>query len=203
MAKARRRRSAKLPLASDSELRIIGGQFRGSKLRYSGRFETRPMKERIREAIFNLVGPSVQGTHAIDLFAGTGALGLEAISRGAQSATLIERHVPTGKVIRGNAAHLGIEDRTDVVAANTFIWIRQQPELPALPWCVFCSPPYSFYQEHRDELLTLIERLLAQAPAESMFVVEADQHFDFALLPRAEQWTVRAYAPAVVGILRV
>src|SRR6185369_13778531 len=78
-------------------LRIIGGKLRGRKLQYSGDLRTRPMKDRVREAVFNLLGPGVKGSHAIDLFAGTGALGLEAISRGAAQATLIERHLPTSR----------------------------------------------------------------------------------------------------------
>ncbi len=206
MAKRRRRPSSTDPGALQeerrSELRIIGGAFRGRKLQYSGRFETRPMKERVREAIFNLVGPSIKGMHAIDLFAGTGALGLEALSRGAASATFIERHVPTAKTIEANAAHLGAGERVEVTAANTFIWIRQPHALPQIPWCVFCSPPYDFYVERQEDLLTLLERVLQQAPPESVLVAEADGRFDFTKLPRADQWDVRAYPPAVVGILR-
>ena len=73
-------------------LRVVGGIFRGTKLRYAGDRRVRPMKERVREAIFNLLGESVKGKHAIDLFTGTGALCFEAISRGARSATAIEIH---------------------------------------------------------------------------------------------------------------
>ena len=76
--------------AQATELRIIGGHFRARKLLYHGDPVTRPMKHRVREAIFNLVGLEAKGRHAIDLFAGTGALGLEALSRGATSATFIE-----------------------------------------------------------------------------------------------------------------
>lgn len=206
MAKARRRRPS-APTDSNeeerrSELRIIGGDFRGRKLRYSGRFATRPMKERVREAIFNLVGPSIRGTHAIDLFAGTGILGLEAISRGAASATLVEQHIPTSQVIRENAAYLGAQERAEIVAANAFFWIRQNHPLPSIPWCVFISPPYEFYLSRRDEMRTLIERVLAKAPPESIFVVEADERADLSLLPDADAWDVRSYPPAVVGILR-
>ena len=68
----------------ETELRIIGGNFRGRKLRYHGDPVVRPMKHRVREAIFNLISTESDGAHAIDLFAGTGALGLEAISRGAE-----------------------------------------------------------------------------------------------------------------------
>ncbi len=60
-------------------LRIIGGVHRGRKLEYSGDPRTRPMKDRVREAVFNLLGPDVAGKYVIDLFAGTGALGLEAL----------------------------------------------------------------------------------------------------------------------------
>src|SRR5262249_42961688 len=83
---------------SEAIVRIIGGEYRGRKLQYSGDIRTRPMKDRVREALFNLIGPNVRGMHAIDLFAGTGALGLEAISRGAAGATFIERHYPTAEL---------------------------------------------------------------------------------------------------------
>ena len=66
----------------------------------------------------------------------------------------------------------------------------------------FCSPPYDFYVQRMDDMLPLIEYLLAAAPLESLFVVEADERFSFALLPDAERWEVRAYPPAIVGILR-
>src|SRR4029453_14397542 len=84
-------------------LRIVGGKLRGRALAYSGDEPTRPMKDRVREAVFNLLGPGVQGAHALDLFAGTGALGLEAISRGAARATFLERHLPTCRLIEQNA----------------------------------------------------------------------------------------------------
>jgi len=185
-----------------ADLRIIGGKFRGSKLRYHGREDTRPMKHRVREAIFNLVGPSIRGVHAIDLFAGTGSIGLEALSRGATSVTFVERHVPTAGAIGENVATLGVAGRSEIVTANTFVWARREAKLPDCPWAVFISPPYDFYVERLDDMLDLVERLLAKAPAESIFVVEADTRFDFGLLPTAEAWDVRPYRPAVVGIFR-
>src|SRR6478736_322408 len=89
------RRGGRDPAEPVVGLRIVGGTLRGRKLQYSGDVRTRPMKDRVREAVFNLLGPQVAGSHAIDLFAGTGALGIEAISRGATKATFIERHLPT------------------------------------------------------------------------------------------------------------
>jgi 16S rRNA (guanine(966)-N(2))-methyltransferase RsmD len=190
-------------------LRIIGGKFRGRRLHYSGDSRTRPMKDRLREAIFNLIGPDIRGKHAIDLFAGTGALGLEAISRGADRATLIEQHNPTANIIRQNIAELGLGESAKVVVGNTFIWWQRQgkPHCTTLssdgePWAVFCSPPYDFYVERAGEMLGLIAGLFDAAPERSVFVVEADARFDFQQLPDFHAWDVRSYSPAVVGIFR-
>jgi 16S rRNA (guanine966-N2)-methyltransferase len=159
------------------------------------------MKDRVREAVFNLLGPDIAGKHAIDLFAGTGALGFEALSRGAGSATFVERHFPTATAIRQNAEALGVMEQCSVLAANTLLWARRLPELPAIAWAVFCSPPYELYLSHADEMLALIDQLLKHAPSGSVFVVEADERFDFGQLPSADRWDVRGYPPAVVGIL--
>jgi 16S rRNA (guanine966-N2)-methyltransferase len=183
-------------------LRIIGGKHRGRRLLYSGDLRTRPMKDRLREAIFNLIGPAIQGKHAIDLFAGTGALALEAISRGADRATLIEQHHPTADIIRKNAVVLGIEPQVEIVPGNVFIWFQRRPVLPTAPWVVFCSPPYDFYVDRSQEMIELIAGLMFAAPAESLFVVEADARFEFQTLPEPQAWDVRSYPPAVVGILR-
>ncbi|MCA9150657.1 MAG: RsmD family RNA methyltransferase, partial [Planctomycetales bacterium] len=97
------------------KLRIVGGSMRGRPLRYSGDRRVRPMKDRTREAVFNLLGPRVRGMYAWDLFAGTGAMGFEAISRGAIGATLIERHIPTSKLVRENAETLEIRPIVEIV----------------------------------------------------------------------------------------
>ena len=188
-------------------LRIIGGKFRGRHLHYSGDARTRPMKDRLREAIFNLIGPAIRGKHALDLFAGTGALALEAVSRGANRATLVEQHNPTANIIRQNIAELGLDERAEVVVGNTFIWWQRlgKPQGTTLPpgdapWALFCSPPYDFYVERTAEMLDLVAGLIRVAPDQSVFVVEADARFDFQQLPDPQAWDVRSYPPAVVGI---
>jgi 16S rRNA (guanine(966)-N(2))-methyltransferase RsmD len=183
-------------------LRIIGGHHRGRVLAYSGDPRTRPMKDRVREAVFNLIGTDVKGKLAIDLFAGTGALGLEAISRGAARALFLERHFPTAAIIRQNVATLEAAASSEVLAADTFIWARRQLPSDELPWLVFCSPPYALYTERQADMLSLIERLYEAAPPGSVLVVEADESFDMALLPHAGAWDVRTYPPAVVAVGR-
>lgn len=176
---------------------------RGRKIRYSGDPRTRPMKDRVREAAFNLIGPHVVGKHAIDLFAGTGAMGLEAISRGAARATLIERHLPTARVIQQNTAHLGIADLAEVAGTDAMMWVQQNRDAGEDPWLVFCCPPYDFYVTRTNEMLTLIGTLLERAPNSSIFLLEADHRFDFSRLPRADAWDVRTYRPSVLALIRL
>jgi len=184
-------------------LRIIGGKFGRRRLKYTGDPRTRPMKDRVREALFNLVGPSVIGSHAIDLFAGTGALGLEALSRGAARATFIERHYPTAATIKENIATLGVEEISTVRPGDTFLFVRKLPDMGPEPWVVFCSPPYDFYVERADDVRLMIERLMAAAPPGSKFVIETDQRFEIESIPTTGEWDVRNYPPARVGICRL
>jgi 16S rRNA (guanine966-N2)-methyltransferase len=195
-----------------SEVRIIGGQFRGRRLLYHGDPVVRPMKHRTREAIFNLISTECAGRHAIDLFAGTGALGLEALSRGAASATFIEKHVPSARVVQENIQTLGVADRATLLVTSAFLWAKR--DLPSVtagppsdsPWLVFCSPPYAFYVERQAEMLDLISRIQEHRPPASIVIVEANEQFDFGLLrengPSDANWNLRAYPPAAIGIWR-
>ena len=181
--------------------RIIGGKFGGRRLIYAPDLRTRPMKDRVREAVSNLIGYRIEGKHVIDLFAGTGALGFEALSRGAVSATFVDRHFPTADVIRQNVAALELSEVATVLPANVLLWSRRLPPLPTTPWVAFCSPPWDMFVEQTDAVLALLTTLLQQAPMESLFVVEADERFDLKLLPRVDEWFVREYPPAVIAIL--
>lgn len=181
-------------------LRIVGGRLRGRKLSYGGDMRVRPMKDRTREAVFNLLGPSVRGMRAVDLFSGTGAMALEAISRGALGAIMIERHLPTARIIRENIEAVGVEAACTVVTADAFRWAAGRPAIGEGPWVVFCCPPYDFFVNRRADMLCLLERVQEFAPPGSAFVVESDDRFDHALLPGPEKWDSRRYPPAVVGI---
>lgn len=171
---------------------------------YDGDPRTRPMKDRVREAVFNLVGDRAAGVWAIDLFAGTGVLGLEALSRGAARATLIERHVPTAQTIERTVAELRVADAVQVVSAgDAFFWVKRHAEaIASTPSIVFCSPPYDFYVERVGPISELIESMVAGTPTGSTIVVESDSRFDVNSLPRREDWETRIYPPAVVSILR-
>jgi 16S rRNA (guanine966-N2)-methyltransferase len=101
-------------------LRIIGGTWRGRKLRFPASNGLRPTPDRVRETLFNWLGTSVQGARCLDLFAGSGALGLEALSRGAAHATFVERDVAAARELRARLAEWGAPDarveHTDALA---------------------------------------------------------------------------------------
>ena len=173
---------------------------RGRLLQFQPDPRTRPMKQRVRESLFNLLGTDVKGKHAIDLFAGTGALAFEALSRGALSATMVERHFPTANTIVKSAAALELTARVSVLPANSLLWTKRMPQFPPLAWVVFCSPPYDLYVSQELDLLNLIGALWAAAPLGSLFAIEADERFDMTHLPEPDAWDVRHYPPAVLAI---
>jgi len=183
--------------------RIIGGELRHRSLEFTPAARTRPMKDRVRESLFNLLGIDVKGAVAIDLFAGTGALGFEAVSRGALRAVLCERHFPTADVLRRSTRSLGLQDRVEVRPGDVLLWAKRLPPLPAeMPWVVFVSPPWSFFSERWGELEALLEVVMQAAPVGSTVVVEADTSFDATLLPEAAAWDTREVPPAVLHFWR-
>lgn len=189
-------------------LRIVGGKFRGRKLQYIGDNRVRPMKDRVREAVFNLVGPAVKGMHAVDLFGGTGALAIEAVSRGAVSATILEIHLPTAALLKQNLESLDLLPQCALQKTDAFFWVKNKAEHPAAatPWIVFCSPPYSFYVDRQPETEEMLGFMMAAAPSGSVFVIESDDRFDICRLPGLSEMTniedirIRHYPPAVIAV---
>ena len=123
-------------------IRIVGGALRGRKIEVSGR-AIRPTSDRTREAIFDILGPSaVTDATVLDLYAGTGALGIEALSRGARAASFVEGDRATARALRENLVRLGLADRGAVIEADL-----DKGNLPAGalgPFdLVFLDPPYA------------------------------------------------------------
>jgi len=159
------------------------------------------MKDRVREALFDLLGERVRGAVALDLFAGTGALGFEALSRGAARAVFAERHFPTADAIRRAAEELGVAGRCDVRPGDVLLWSRRLPPLPADgPWIVFVSPPWAQFTDRPAELAALVAAVAGQAPPGSVTAVESDASFDPSLLPQPADWEHRSVAPAVLHL---
>ena len=150
-------------------MRIVAGELRGRVLRAPGGAATRPTSEKVREAVFNILGP-VEGDQVLDLFAGSGALGLEALSRGAAHATFVDAARPALIAIRGNLRELGVEQRATVIAGDAVAIAARHA--PPAPWrLVFVDPPYRSDLATRAVLALPDERLSADA----VVVIEHDR----------------------------
>ncbi len=125
-----------------NQLRIIGGRWRGRRLRFPSVDGLRPTGDRIRETLFNWLAPEIVGARCLDLFAGSGALGLEALSRGAADVLLVERDRAATACLRDNLALLGADTGARVIQEDALNWLRRgNPE--AAFELVFVDPPFA------------------------------------------------------------
>jgi 16S rRNA (guanine966-N2)-methyltransferase len=124
-------------------MRIIAGRFRGRRLT-SVRTSIHPTTDRMREALFSVLGDRVSGTTWLDLFAGTGAVGLEALSRGAARAIFNDRDPRAVAILRRNLERLGVSEgnTATVLSRDAFVLLRNPPDPPVD--FVFLDPPYGF-----------------------------------------------------------
>ena len=120
-------------------LRIIGGQWRGRKLSFPALEGLRPTGDRIRETLFNWLAPRLPSSHCLDLFAGSGALGLEALSRGAGETLLLEKNPTAAAQLQANLDRLGC-DLGRVIATDSLDWLAR--EIPRPFDQVFIDPPF-------------------------------------------------------------
>jgi len=131
-------------------MRIIAGQFRSRQLKSVPGFAVRPTPDRLREALFNVLAFRLEGRVFLDAYAGTGAVGIEALSRGAKHVILIERNANALAVIRENVAALKIEDDVSIVRGSATVLIPNYP-------CdiAFIDPPYEQVNEYAGSLTAL------------------------------------------------
>ena len=121
-------RGAREPAARSRILRIIAGRHRGRRLRFPAGVAIRPTPDRVRETLFNWLQPRIAGARVLDLFAGSGALGLEAVSRGAAHAVLVEHDRELAASLRALAGRLEGGDAIEVVQADALAWLHGQPD---------------------------------------------------------------------------
>jgi 16S rRNA (guanine(966)-N(2))-methyltransferase RsmD len=153
-------------------MRVIAGEFRSRRLKSIPGDATRPTPDRLRGTLFNILAPRIAGATFLDAYAGTGAVGIEALSRGARHAWFLEKNRAALEAIRENLASLQLERRASVVAG---------PVIPALAGytadIVFLDPPYPLEREYAAAL-----ELLARHPPPLTIV----QHGSRFLLPEAQ-----------------
>jgi 16S rRNA (guanine966-N2)-methyltransferase len=179
-------------------VRVISGRFGGRRLKAPrGEKTTRPTSDRVREACFSMLG-DLDGAVVLDLFAGTGALAIEALSRGAERAVFVERDAAALRVLRANLEALGLAGpEVEVRAGDAFVALRAAREAGETYDLVFVDPPYSRAGELEGELGLLLPGLLAPG---ARVVVESDRRAPLRLALAVER--ERRYGDTVITIHR-
>jgi 16S rRNA (guanine966-N2)-methyltransferase len=142
-------------------MRVIAGELKGQRLVAPRGWKVRPTSDRVREAIFSALGDRVEGARVLDLYCGTGALAIEALSRGAASAVLVDRDT---RPALGNVQRLGLAERAELVRAEVGRWLGQVSAAPAAGKfdLVFVDAPYRLADRVAQDLNTHLPSLLAK-----------------------------------------
>lgn len=138
-------------------MRIITGRAKGCKLKTPKGFLTRPTADRVKESLFNILGSTIFDTKVLDLFAGSGNLGLEALSRGAECVTFVDQNTESIGVIKENAIHTKLVDSVEILKNDVFSALHKLDKLNRTFNLIFCDPPYN--QGYVKKILENLDRL--------------------------------------------
>ena len=136
-------------------MRVIGGVYRGRRISAPAGFDVRPTSDRLRETLFNIIAPQIEGSRFLDICAGSGAVGIEALSRGASSVTFIDRSRRACAVIESNLATLGVTSNATIINREAVSALKRLARDAAKFDIVFFDPPYA------SEIYSQVMRRLA------------------------------------------
>ena len=161
-------------------MRVIAGTYKSRILKSLKGLALRPTSDRLRETLFNVLAPNIAGSGFVDLFAGTGAIGIEALSRGAAEVVFIENHAPAATLIRRNLESLGINTGVTVLAVDALRGLamlasRKQHSTPGFDY-IFLDPPYAAVEEY-PRVLEFLGSAELLAPG-AVVVAEHSRKFD-------------------------
>jgi 16S rRNA (guanine966-N2)-methyltransferase len=143
-------------------IRVIGGAFKGRRLKIVPSPRVRPMPAKLKEALFNMIQDNVKGAFVLDGFAGTGSIGIEALSRGAERAVFIDEYYPAVKTIKRNLAECDAEDKARVIHKEFNRAVIQLGKEKAGFDLIFLDPPYKLLDE-RNPLKVIKKRNVLKA----------------------------------------
>lgn len=152
-------------------MRIIAGTLRSRPLQAPPGLATRPTSDRLRETLFNVIAPRIQGAVFLDLYAGSGAVGIEALSRGAEHVTFVDRAPAALSVLRANLAKLQLTAGYRIHASGVGAWLRKPGNEPGFN-LVFLDPPYDAAQEYAATLGLLGGAAAGRLAAGAMIIAE-------------------------------
>ena len=188
-------------------MRIIAGEFRGRKLLPPEGEQTRPITDRVKQSLFDILTPILPDARVYDCFAGTGSLGLEALSRGSAHVTFFESDRSAAARLRRNIEALGVKDRSTVHAGDLFQWFenragRDRPADEGSPVdLVFLDPPYRFVTEKRDRLVQLAQAMASGCLGPTGTIVFRHDARDELALPPFAIVDKRSYGGMAIELL--
>lgn len=188
-------------------MRIISGELGGRQFEAPPGEGTRPLLDRVRTALFDWLGARVDDARVLDLYAGSGSQGLEALSRGASRALFVERGAPALATLKRNVVGLGLEERARIVRGDALAernW--SEPGAVAAPWTIaFCDPPFVVYEDpaERKKLLAALEVLLERhmEPGGIVALHAPDRAGEMLRLRAARSSELRAYGSSCLVYL--
>jgi len=183
-----------MPPLEKTDIRIVAGSLRGRRITCVVHEGMRPTPQMVREALFSILGNAVPGRVFFDVFGGTGIVGLEAISRGATRAVILERDNKLAAAIQKNCERFGVADKTQVLKSDVYRWAERWVPPPGGPVNVFFSPPFpDLGPEKIAEFLVLLNHIMAKAPDDSVIIIQAEDVFPLDGLPDQGGWDIRKY----------
>jgi 16S rRNA (guanine966-N2)-methyltransferase len=188
-------------------MRIIAGEFGGRKLLPPVGEVTRPITDRAKQSLFDVVTPLIEGARVYDCFAGTGSMGLECLSRGAAFATFFEADRPALARLAQNVMALRVADRSRTIPGDLFKWFERTNTRPVTAGeigadLVFLDPPYRFLTDRPDEILQLVLHLTHAHLSPGATVVFRHDVKDKLALPGLERYDEREYGEMAIELLR-
>jgi 16S rRNA (guanine(966)-N(2))-methyltransferase RsmD len=157
-------------------MRVIAGKYKSRRLEAPPGMQTRPTSDRLRETLFNVVSPRIDDSVWLDIFAGSGAIGIEALSRGARSVYFVESGNAAVRTIRKNLHTLQIEEGFEVIEREADVALRMLDSQAVSCNFVFLDPPYRKMGDY-EEVLGFLSQSRLLSPA-SQVIAEHDKHFD-------------------------
>jgi len=181
-------------------MRIIAGEFRSRQILPPASETTRPITDRVKQSLFDILTPWMDGARVYDCFAGTGSMGLESLSRGAVNATFFEADRSAATLLRKNIATLGVQSRSTVIDRDLFKWFESSPPPQDQVDIIFLDPPYRFLNDRPYEMRKLAARLAAHLAPDGVVIFRHDAKDDLDLAPLRES-DRRGYGGMTIKLL--
>lgn len=175
-----------------TQLRIVAGSLKGRRLACNVNDDMRPTPQMVREALFSILGNAVSDRPFFDIFAGTGVIGLEAISRGASMSHFIERDLLLSKEIEKHIQTFQVGRKAKLFRTDAYRWVAAW-NAPPTPVNVYISPPFPDLKDRTDDMLHLLTTLQEKVHDESVIVLQTERGSPLDDMDDLKTWEHRSY----------